>query len=469
MRYLIYSCCFETPHFETEMEVAAKVMEEGHEVFFLICEADLKTCFINPDHKKYICYACQSKIKNGLEMLNVPKERILQLSQFKNDNLSYEYSFSSINELKQFKYQGSDIGYAVASSIISSTRDHQPDTNKHKAEIKRGLITAIMVHEKGEQVLNTIKPDIVIMFNGRFLEYRPLMRLCEKRNVDFYTHERGGQVDRYMLRENSTPHSIVFVKEEIERLWLNGSEDKYNIGKNFFLDRRNKVVQSWSVFTNDQEIGTLPAGFDKSKRNIGIFNSSMDEYEGIPDFINLLYENDNFGIEKICQSFINNEYYHFYLRVHPNLKGLDNTQNKAIMNLGAKFNNLTIIHADENIDTYALMEAVDLVITFGSTIGIEAVFWNKPSLLLGRAVYEDLDGVLRASDHEGVIRVIIDTPVGGSNNGSVKYGYWSIVFGVKFEYFKADGLFSGTFLDKKIKPSIVSRVKSKVDILFNGR
>jgi hypothetical protein len=469
MRYLFYSCCFVTPHFETEMEIASKAIKEGHEVFFVICEADLKTCFVNPEHKKHVCIECQSKIKNGLKFLNIGAERILKLSQFKFDGFnSDDYSFSSVNDLKEFKYKQSDIGLAVASSLISSTRDHQFDIEKHKDEVNRGVETAIMTHERGEQILNKVKPDVVIMFNGRFLEYRPIMRLCEKKGIDFYTHERGGQIDRYIFRLNSTPHSIAFAKGDIERTWLAAGDEKYTIGRNFYLDRRNKVVQSWSVFTDGQKDGLLPAGFDKKKKNIGFFNSSMDEYEGIPDFNNPLYKDDNDGIEKICLSFLHLDNYHFYLRVHPNLKGLDNAQTKEIEKL-ARLKNLTIIRAEENIDTYALMEAVDVVVTFGSTTGIEAVFWNKPSLLLGRIFHEDLDGIIKPKNHDEAVNYIKDTPIIESNDSALKYGYWAITFGTKFEYFEADGLFTGKFIGKRIKPSIVSRLKSKINIFLKER
>jgi len=468
MRYLIYSCCYAAPHFETELELASKAMQDGHEVFFVICDADLKTCFINPDHKMSICYACQSKVKNGLNMLAVPNSNVFRLSQFDVGNISFEHSFSSMSELKKYRYKDSDIGYAVASSLVTRFRDHQLDTVKYRKEINRGLTTAIIVHEKGEQILQTIKPNVVIMFNGRFLEYRPMMRLCEKKGIDFYTHERGGKMDRYMLRKNSTPHSIAFVKTEIDELWGNGGDEKIMTGKKFFLDRRNKVVQSWSVYTKDQEVGSLPAGFDKTKKNIAFFNSSMDEYEGIPDFSNPLYEDDNIGIGNICQSFLDNENYHFYLRVHPNLKGLDNAQNRAINNLGARFNNLTIIQAADSIDTYELMEAVDLVITFGSTMGVEALYWNKPALLLGKAFYEGLEGIIQPKDHEEVVYYINNMPVAASNASAVKYGYWCISYGTKFNHFEADGLLSGKFMGKRIRASVVSKIKSRINLLFEG-
>ena len=468
MRYLIYSSCYAVPHFETELEVATMLIKEGHDVFFLVCDAELKTCFINPDHKMSVCYACQSKISNGLKMLHIPKERILRLSQFKIDDIVCDYSFASVSELKKFTYKGSDIGLAVSSSIISSIRDHKFDTAEYKKRIKTGLVTAIMMHEKGEQILDAIKPDTVIMFNGRFLELRPIMRLCEKRGIEYYTHERGGQIDRYMLRKNSTPHAISFAKAEIEQFWLNGGPEKYTIGKNFFLNRRNKIIQSWSVFTAEQKDGVLPEGFDPAKKNIAIFNSSMDEYEGIADFNNPIYDDDNDGIERICESFINDENYHFYLRVHPNLKGLNNAQNKAIAKIAARYSNITVIAPEAIIDSYALMEAVDTVITFGSTMGIEAMFWNRPSLLVGKAFYQSLEGIVQPKSHEEVIHFITHIPTVVANESAIKFGYWCSTFGTKFKYYEAEGLFSGKFMGEAINPSIISRVKIKISKLLEG-
>jgi len=467
MRYLIYNCSYVTPHLETEMEIALKAQQEGHEIFFFRCQSELKTCFVNPEHKVSACFVCRSKTHNAIKALDLPADHVFSFSQFKITGLNDEYTFPSISKLKEFKYKGSDIGFAVASSIISRFRDHQLDTIKYKDEIQKSIVSAIMVHDVGEQLLDKVQPDVVIMFNGRFLEYRPFMRLCEKRDIDFYTHERGGKIDRYMLRKNSTPHSIAFAKNEMEQMWQNAGPEKVTIGENFFKDRRNKVVQSWSVFTEEQKDGVLPVGFDRSKKNICFFNSSMDEYEGIPDFNNPLYADDNEGIKQICDSFINRPEYHFYLRVHPNLKGLDNAQNKAIANLKKSCLNLTIIEAYEEIDTYALMEAADMVVTFGSTIGIESLYWKKPSLLLGKAFYEDLEGIIKPASHEEAVRFIIDPPVINSNNSALKYGYWSITFGVPFKHFTADGLFSGEFMGKRIEASVVSKIRSKVQRILN--
>src|SRR5690606_26555992 len=51
------------------------------------------------------------------------------------------------------------------------------------------------------------------------------------------------------------------------------------------------------------------------------------------------------------------------------------------------------ISPESPVDTYALIEASDTVITGGSTVGIEAVYWGRPSILLGPSDYDLLGAV----------------------------------------------------------------------------
>jgi hypothetical protein len=464
MRYIIYSFCYETPHFETDLEIAKKLTNEGHEVYFLTCKGELKTCFINSEHQKSICDVCKSKINNGLKILNVNENKILSFSNTNNFKLSFDDALVSFEGLKNYEYKGCDIGLGVVSSLVSTLRDHNFDVKLHSEKIKIALETSIFVYENFKQIIAHYQPDGIIVFNGRFLETKPVLHLCIQNNIKFFTHERGGQLDRYMYRENSTPHSLTFAKQEIEFLWNNNDENKFLIGNKFFEERRNKIIQNWFVYTNDQKIGFLPISFDEKKRNIAIFNSSIDEYVTIPDFENKIYLDDNEGIAKICESFENDKNFHFYLRLHPNLAGLDNTQTRKINEFKSKFSNLTVIEASEQVDSYALMEIAETVITFGSTIGIEAVYWKTKSILIGRAYYENINGVLNPNTHEEVCEMIRqDNKNVIQNSDAIKFGYWSLMYGNKFEFFKPKSLFKGTFLNKKVKANLFALIKLKLN------
>ncbi|MBK9224506.1 MAG: hypothetical protein IPO23_07495 [Flavobacterium sp.] len=212
--------------------------------------------------------------------------QFLQLEQFKKNGFVSDFDFKNINELKSYHYKTYDSGMATASSLVSFTRNHEPDLLLHKDFINRGLLTGAYLYEVFQLILNQIQPDLVILFNGRFIENRPLLRVCQQKKIDFATHERGGKLNTFLFRINSIPHSIETVRNEMEALWSQAGVDRDEVGKTFYTNRIKRVEDAWYSFTKEQQEGRLPESLKniENKKVITIFNSSLDEYEGLEGF-----------------------------------------------------------------------------------------------------------------------------------------------------------------------------------------
>ena len=129
--------------------------------------------------------------------------------------------------------------------------------------------------------------------------------------------------------------------------------------------------------------------------------------------------------------------------MHPNLTNVD-TQRKRDM-LALEHPNLTIILPDAAIDSYALLKASDIVACFGSTVGCEAVFWDRPSVLLGPSFYQGLGGIYQPTTHEESISLLASTLAPKNKLGALKYGYWLQTRGHRHKHFQSSGLFEGQF------------------------
>jgi hypothetical protein len=120
------------------------------------------------------------------------------------------------------------------------------------------------------------------------------------------------------------------------------------------------------------------------------------------------------------------------------------------------------------------MESVDMIVTFGSTMGVEALYWGTPSLLLGEAYYSTIGGLLKPNTHEEACVLISKIEKLNSNEKDVnrgnalKFGYWSLMYGEPFRYFKPSGLFQGTFTGDKISANVLSRVLLKSYMFFRS-
>ena len=463
-----------TPHLETELEIMEELLDNGNTIYWLVCEGDFKTCFQNPDHSELECKKCNFRVLNSISVLKnkiIKNEnfKILNYNSFlnqkefeKNNNFN-SLDFTDIKDLKKYFYKTYDSGLATASSLVSFARDHEPNLLNHKDFIAKGLFTGAYLYEVFQLVLNQIKPDLTLLFNGRFIENRPLLRVCQEKKLDFATHERGGKLNTFLFRYNSIPHSLQTISQEIENLWSIGSEDKYQIGASFYNKRIKRVEDAWYSFTKNQQEGRLPESFHKKTgKIITIFNSSLDEYEGLEGFGPYFYDNDNEGIKAICESLSNNVDVKLYLRVHPNLKGFDNSQNRFLKDLQSKYSSLEVIAAEDSIDTYALINASDIVVVFGSTVGAEAAFAGKNVVLLGQAAYQDLNCFVKPKNHLELIDVLTNKDYKFpeiNHEDTLKYGYWNESFGMEYKYYEPKSIAEGTYRGNKIEMSKTQKIK----------
>ena len=462
MKILIYMPFSDwVSHLATDLEIAAKHIAKGDEVHIIQCSGDLPSCEANPNHFKLRCNICKSKRDKGLALINLPvmNRHELALNDFINDvDLP---DFSSIQELKDFKIDNVDVGMTVSSSLISMTRESEPDINYFSKFIHENISISIAIYDAIKFHLMQIKPDIFYLFNGRFAAFRPALRAAQDIGIKTFVHERAGVLERYTLIEDTYPHDIEYQKTQIEKYWNDdrSNTEKEELAKQWFKNRRGGMNQSWYSFTKSQKKGNLPYGFDSSMRNIVIYVSSEDEFEAISGWQNQIYKNQTDAINRIINSNTEKNI-RFYVRIHPNLKGLNNTQTRELSDL--KGSNLTVIPADSKIDSYELMDACEKVITFGSTMGIESVFWGKPSILAGRSLYEGLDGCYVPNNHDEMIDLInrrLDTL---PNLGALKYGYWQSIAGIPYVYYKPESIRGGKFMGVYLGYRMIDRLKDRL-------
>ncbi len=260
----------------------------------------------------------------------------------------------------------------------------------------------------------------------------------------------------FELFKNHLPHDLDAVDSEIRRCWhqaesrSNSCPSREIIGAQWFLDRVNRVETCWHSFTKNQQTGLLPAGWDSQRKNVAIFCSSDDEFVAIGDaWQHSLYPNQVEAIGQIAASMLAvDPACQLYLRVHPNLTHVQNERKRQLMSLS--FANLTVIEPDASVDTYQLLRESDLVVSFGSSVGIEAVFWDRPSVLLGPCFYQNLGGVYRPGTHEDAIDLLTSDLEPGNKTGALMYGHWFQTRGHKYEFYEAQGLFEGQFKGQRV-------------------
>ncbi len=453
MKVLFYEpFAINTPHFERSLELIQRHLDDGDEVVFLGCNGELSTCDVNWSHNNFICKSCIHRQQQGLSLID-PAIKSVSFLKLDDDQKSIVKKRSSkvythIDQLKEERYLDFDFGFATASSLISATRNANPDMKKHSETVQKLIASTLNVYFSMLNHLENEKADRIYLFNGRFAVLRPAMRAATKLGIDFYIHEVGATIDKFNLYKNAMPHDIKNRTQDIVDLWEQADPStREKIGASFYEDQmKGKVTDPKYHHTKNQTQGMLPDNWDNSKHNICIFNSSEDEFSAIGDEWKLpFYNSQTDGIQQLVASLAKHQKeVNVYLRIHPNMGNMKGDTVEKLQQI--KSDNFRVILPDSPISTYEMVRSSDKVVTFLSSVGIEAAFRNKPVILLGNNFYKSLGSTYNPTSHHEAIQFLLDKTLAPKDKtGALIYGYYRKMSGVPYKYYKAETLFKGKF------------------------
>ncbi len=423
--------------FFVTLENVQKDLRDGHKVNLIYCGGEVNSrCWINTKADKSICRMCNLYKKQYFYFLD-KRVNTVKISTFFDTKKSkfndLEFNYKNNQDIKDITYKDVNIGFAAFSSYISPTRNLYPKITPEFKEYFDNVLKATAFNtDVVIQSLEKFKPDSVGVFNSRFTVSRPAFDVCKKRGIDLMVYETTGNVlnsRQLTYFKNSTPHNIEYNTKLMNEYWDSpgvSQEEKINIAKSYYENRRNAIQAGDKVYTAEQKQGMLPDNWNKDKYNIVILNSSEDEYASLGDeFENNLFKDQYRGINYISNHFKDNKDIHFYLRIHPNLKTVPFAYHCKLHEFDNPKSNFTVIPGDSQISTYAMIDNSDKVIVFGSSTGPESVYMGKVVILLSNCFYSLLDICYTPKSIEELNEMILDKALKPKSKlGAYKAAYY---------------------------------------------
>lgn len=444
MKHLIIAEPFiKTPHCQIMLDEIKKSIEEGNEVHVAYCTGNSHFCINNQQCSERKCRVCRFMTEYFLHSVR----NQVSLQPFFVDAkkiVDDAYPFETMQDLKKITYRSVDIGYAVMSTYVTMTRELiEAFSLEQRLFFNRLLNITKVLSDRAWEIFDAVQPELVSVFNGRQMDIRPFFDVAQANKIPMRSNEivlasnkNQEQYFKKIIYHNSLPHDVDENAKIVESLWQMKNEpekSKIEKGRQFFEKKRNGIPagdafnpgQSF-VFIAGQKKGLLPDSWDHSKKNIVIFNSSEDEYAAINrDFDSYsLFQSQYEGVEFIAKTLLDHPEYHVVLRVHPNMKTIPYHYHTALYELEEKYHNLTVIKAISPCSTYDVMDAADKVITFGSTMGAEAVYWGKPVILIGPALYRKVNLSYNPKTKEEFAELLLSDLKPMDSSQAVKYGYY---------------------------------------------
>ena len=445
-----------SPHIETSMELVDLEVKKGNKVhyYFIGHALSLPPAWGISMKRKWwnICFLPENRAA-----------RLVRPTYFKNIrrlpiNIDYINQIEipkNIYKIKELHYEGVQIGQAVFGDYIDCNKTYLISTEEDSLLVKNLIINAVQTILFTKKILLKNEFDLVYIFNGRFTFNYPILKFCELNNVLYKIHERGSSKFTYFL-EDFTRHNIDKVSKKITKIDLKNNKE-IEIGHNFFRNKRNGIESSWVSFkksTNLEKI-KLPS----NNRLVVFYTSSEFEFEAVSDQNqrNKEFVTQIAAIKKVVEL---TEELNFQLvvRVHPNMSNSIELL-KELQEISEK-PKITIFWPDDEVDSYDFLDLCSAVVTYGSTMGAEAMYWNKPCILLQRAYYEKIEGLFIPKDALQLKLIIMGllegtTEFKRNEQQLLKFGYYNSTFGVPFKYYEpsTNGFHKGLFMGKNLQKS----------------
>lgn len=399
---LFYSPRYWKIHAVVEHIIAIALSFQGARCFFANCRGRLPICNIQSIHKglRMPCGECIQQYKELFLHSGLPSYSLSSfLQEDKRTYASELVAALGSGNLESFRHGNMPIGKLVQISTRWFLAGNNIQDGKQGLDVYRLFITsAILVSDAAKKLIETTRPDVIFLLNGLFFEERIVRRWARRFSIPTVTYENGFMKNSLVFARNKiacyydlSEHWPMARKKplsENENQWLDLYLEDRQVGK-------RSVIQYWPKIENRLSAIKKQLALKGQKKiavaftNI-VWDSAVQERDCI---FNGLFD----WLHQTISFFVNKPEYRLIIRVHPaeiQLKGRETEERTAdyIEDAFAELpQNITIILPQSKISSYRLIELADLVLTYSSTIGLEAALMGKTVQVAGQTHYRGRD------------------------------------------------------------------------------
>ena len=321
------------------------------------------------------------------------------------------------------------ITVSAVSTINSNLRPLQNEWTENQEQILNLTIDyGESFYNETTNLLNRDDIDKIFFYNGRVFPSSIIELGAKVKNIEYVGLELNASGTQYYTTANHKIHDIDKGRDHIKALIkFKYTNEEHKIANEFFEEN----------FARQKKFKKFDPGEINNKKYIVIFTSSDDELSSLgPEWGSPFTKSIIQSIEKII-SRMSDDF--FIIRLHPNQLGQGDKVRKIYEEIQKKYNNVKIFYPSDKVNSYSIINASKCVISFGSTISVEATFLKKPSILLGVQKY-DRSGVVYTPDNFEQLYILLKNKnlESCSISGAFAYALYASRAGASFRHINGD-------------------------------
>ncbi len=346
-----------------------ELQDEGHDVLLSYCNSKAGTCAANYAGNPVACWVCRNRVRSTAQALGV---RAVPLAT--DDAMIARTPALNFSEKK-------GLVEGVQSGITSAFRTFARDTNANQiiSRIKRKYFdTTSRLLRSFKLLVSQEQPTRVEVFNGRHACSRFSLIVARGRDLPFNTLEATTR-QKPIVFAGHTAHDRLAMQRRILQ-----HDANLQIADDYYARRRQPRSNK---FARKHAPNFAPPAAGQFVKKVSIFLSSQDEFESLGKDWKSPFLDYAPIIQEACQQYPE---YLFCIRFHPNQADITGDIITPFQGI-ADLPNTHVYYPTDDANTYTLIEWSDLVVTFGSTVTVEACWMHKPVIMLGPSFFDQLD------------------------------------------------------------------------------
>lgn len=399
-----------SPFTELHTAVIHDLLSRNNKVTVYILGRSFKSPTWNPFNSWAIHNFSLFRIKSMLEGVDV-RVRNIDLK-----DVSDEVSDTTSNSL--------EIG--VMSSIASATKAQHRDqlNNTWKKVHKNMWQSARKLYNYFKKEIETEKYDYVFMSNGRFGCVKPLLQIARDLDIGYGLYDVKKSLHEIVF-VNELLHSIEGNCRKAFEFYETNPEKAKEVAKVFYGKKIRQEETGDPVYTEDQVKGQLPEYLKNAdKEVVVVYPTTDDEYKFIGKEWDGYVPDDQVDEIADLAEHLPEDKYLIVVKMHPNQANSAGNVLGRYLDLAKRYKHVRVEHPLATSDTYAILAKSKYVVVFASTIGVEACYAGKPSILIGDTNWVHMDVAHRTKSGKEAADLILNNIGPKPIKGAIIWAYY---------------------------------------------
>ncbi len=312
--------------------------------------------------------------------------------------------------IRRLTYRGAPLGRGILEVPPHADVPVTDEYHWPRRYVEAAARSYAFVYDQTYRVIEDRDCTAVLAYNGRFLHDSAVAAAAAAHGLPVLAYDTGGLETDFDLTIDAT-HDWSALQARMRRMYEEWPlDERDDLGGAWFRDRAAHTEAANAYFTGDQQLGR---GIDRTPEEVVVtyFSSSGDEIAEL-DLDWADYFNGQGGALLALADQCRALGYRLVVRTHPHKRHKPKRDveewHEAVAAAGPS------LHVDEHsdVDSYTLMRQSDVVVTYGSTTGVEAGFAERPVIVMGPSAYDELGCAVRVRTADELQNALLERHAG---------------------------------------------------------